>query len=338
MSFRSFSAAMRPQPSPLGSRWTSLAPKLNSKSCVSSLGPSPASRSCRRLSRKPPRLDYANQIVLKHRHSIDPAGRRTLGIITKPDTLTEGTANQRSWLDLAQNRDIYFELGWHMVRNRSDLEGRKSFSQRNTAERQFFSKGAYLDFPSHCKGIETLRSRLSALLHNHLKTELPHLKGELVEKLTATKRELVQLGVKRSTPQEQRMFLTGIGQSISELLRSGVRGQYENTCFGHVDMKALVDSLENIRRFRAVIQHLNLNFSDRMHRVGSKYRIPSRKKGDNDATEEKKDDATDQPGTQHGPIKMTRDEAIDGVHRTLERSSGLELPGNFNPLISSQLF
>ena len=87
--------------------------------------------------------DYANQIVLKQCQTIDPSGRRALGIITKPDTLTEGTANQRSWLDLAQNRDIYFELGWHMVKNRSDLEGSKSFSQRNTAERQFFSKSGH---------------------------------------------------------------------------------------------------------------------------------------------------------------------------------------------------
>jgi hypothetical protein len=59
--------------------------------------------------------DYANQIVLKHCQSIDPSGRRTLGVVTKPDTLTEGSANQRAWLDLAQNRDIFFELGWHMV-------------------------------------------------------------------------------------------------------------------------------------------------------------------------------------------------------------------------------
>jgi hypothetical protein len=176
------------------------------------------------------------------------------------------------------------------------------------------------------------------LLHNHLKTELPHLKGELVEKLMATTRELDQLGVKRSTPQEQRMFLTDIGMSINELLRAGVRGQYESTFFGPVNMKAPVDSLENIRRFRAVIQHLNLNFSDRMHRVGSKYRIPSRKKGDNNDNEEKKDDSADPTGTPHGPIKMTCDEAIDWVHRTLERSRGLELPGNFNPLIISQLF
>jgi hypothetical protein len=31
--------------------------------------------------------DYANQIVLKHCQIIDPCGRRTLGIITKPDVL-----------------------------------------------------------------------------------------------------------------------------------------------------------------------------------------------------------------------------------------------------------
>jgi hypothetical protein len=280
--------------------------------------------------------DYANQIVLKHCQTIDPAGRRTLGIITKPDTLTEGTANQRSWLDLAQNRDIYFELGWHMVKNRNDVEAAKPFSQRNSAERQFFAKGAYLDLPSHCKGVETLRSRLSALLHNHLKTELPHLKAELVEKLSTTSRELNQLGVKRGTVQEQRMFLTDIGMQSNELLKAGVRGQYDVAFFGHVDMKAAVDSMENIRRFRAVIQHLNLKFSDQMHRVGSKYSIPSGKGKDAEPEDAKESD--DKAGDIPSPIKMTRDEAIDWVHRTLERSRGLELPGSFNPLIVSQLF
>lgn len=281
--------------------------------------------------------DYANQIVLKHCQKIDPTGCRTLGIITKPDTLTEGTANQRSWLDLAQNRDIVFDLGWHMVRNRSDLEGAKSFSQRNAAERQFFSKGAYLDLPSHCKGIESLRTRLSALLHNHLKKELPQLKSELLEKLSKTAKELDQLGVKRSTAPEQRMFLTEIGQRINEILKAGVRGQYEFSFFGSVDMKAAVDSHENIRRFRAVVQHLNLGFSDRMHRVGSKYHICSREDDDGD-NEHVKEDVSSLTGTKSGSVKMTRDEAVDWVHRTLERSRGLELPGSFNPLIISQLF
>ncbi len=278
--------------------------------------------------------DYANQIVLKHCQAIDPSGRRTLGIITKPDTLNEGTANQRAWLDLAQNRDIYFELGWHMVRNRTDLEGSKSFLQRNQNERQFFTKGAYADLPSHCKGIETLRSRLSSLLHDHLKTELPGLRSELMEKLAKTSKEFDQLGVKRSTPPEQRMFLTDIGQNINEIIKSGVRGQYEVNFFGPVDMKAAVDSLENIRRFRAVIQHLNLSFSDRMHREGSKYRFP----GCVGTSEEGATDSEQDPGESGRPIKMTREEAIDWVKRTLERSRGLELPGSFNPLIVSQLF
>ncbi|KAI0616786.1 GTP-binding protein [Pyrenophora tritici-repentis] len=280
--------------------------------------------------------DYANQIVLKHCQIIDPLGRRTLGIITKPDTLTEGTANQRSWLDLAQNRDIYFELGWHMVKNRSDLEGSKSFLQRNVAEDQFFSKGAYLDLPSGYKGIKTLRSRLSALLHNHLRTELPHLKNELMEKLSNTSKELDQLGVKRSTYPEQRMFLTDIGMRINDVLKAGVRGQYDIPFFGVVDMKAAVDSLENIRRFRAVVQHLNLNFSDRMHRVGSKYLIAPGE-GKSDIEKEGKDTLIDKAG-HIGPIKMSRDQAIEWVRHTLERSRGLELPGNFNPLVISQLF
>jgi len=281
--------------------------------------------------------DYANQIVLKHCQTIDPAGRRTLGIITKPDTLTEGTANQRSWLDLAQNRDIDFELGWHVVKNRSDLEGARSFSQRNTAERQFFSKGAWVDLPSRCKGIETLRSRLAALLQNHLKTELPHLKTELMDKLANTSRELNQLGVKRSTPQEQRVFLTVIGTRINELLKAGVGGQYDGPFFGPVDMKAAVDSVENIRRFRAVVQHLNLTFSDRMHRVGHKYRIPSRK-GQDETDKETKDLPVDAAADISAPINWTRDEAINWVHGTLVRSRGLELPGSFNPLIVSSLF
>ena len=278
---------------------------------------------------------YANQIVLKHCRTIDPRGERTLGLITKPDSLTEGTANQRTWLELAQNRDIYFELGWHMVKNRSELEIDKTFLQRNLIERAFFSKGAYADLPTACKGIEALRTRLSSLLHDHLKNELPKLRAELMEKLQDTTKEMDQLGVKRSTIPEQRMFLTEIGQRTQDILKSATRGYYDSPFFGPVDMKADVDSLENIRRFRAVVQHLNLKFSGTMHRRGHKYTIPSRK-GNNDSSQEEKvhEDTADLPH----PIKMTRNEAIDWVHRTLERSRGCELPGNFNPLIISQLF
>ncbi|KAF2636402.1 GTP-binding protein [Massarina eburnea CBS 473.64] len=281
--------------------------------------------------------DYANQIVLKHCQTIDPNGRRTLGIITKPDSLTDGSANQKAWLELAQNRDIYFELGWHMVKNRSEVEGSKTFLQRNVAEKQFFSKGAYADLPNDCKGIETLRTRLSSLLQDHLKNELPHLKTELMEKLQKTTKELQKLGIKRSTVPEQRMFLTDISQGINELLKSAIRGQYDSEFFGSVNMKADVHSTENIRRFRAVVQHLNLQFADHLHRIGHKYAIPTRK-GDNPPDSNDFKDSSTSLDDLPRPIEMSRDEGIDWVHRTLERSRGCELPGNFNPLIISQLF
>jgi hypothetical protein len=222
------------------------------------------------------------------------------------------------------------------VKNRSELEGGKTFVQRNASERSFFAKGAYADLPNSCKGIETLRTRLSSLLHDHLKNELPHLRAELVEKLQKTTKELNQLGVKRSTVPEQRVFLTEVGQRTQDLLKSATRGQYDSTFFGSVDMKAPIDSPENIRRFRAVIQHLNLKFSETMHRKGHKYAIPSHKSNGNKDQHEKDDDEVADDSSH--PIKMTREEGIDWVHRTLERSRGCELPGNFNPLIISQLF
>lgn len=64
------------------------------------------------------RNDYANQIILKKCRDVDPKGHRTLGIITKPDFLEAGTENENSWIELAENKDIFFELGWHMLKNR----------------------------------------------------------------------------------------------------------------------------------------------------------------------------------------------------------------------------
>ncbi|KAI7531252.1 hypothetical protein KC331_g14216, partial [Hortaea werneckii] len=100
--------------------------------------------------------DYANQIILKKCR--DP-----------------GSENEASWLELAENKDILFELGWHMLKNRSDKESDKSFEERNAAEKSFFSQGSYRDLSQDILGIDTLRTRLSQLLYKHLKTELPAL-------------------------------------------------------------------------------------------------------------------------------------------------------------------
>lgn len=60
--------------------------------------------------------DRANQIVTKLARNVDPKGVRTLGIITKPDTLRVGSESEKAFLDLAGNKDVVFRLGWHVLK------------------------------------------------------------------------------------------------------------------------------------------------------------------------------------------------------------------------------
>ncbi|KAF2689294.1 hypothetical protein K458DRAFT_126151 [Lentithecium fluviatile CBS 122367] len=288
--------------------------------------------------------DYANQIVLNYARKADETGRRTLGIITKPDFLREGTENELSWIELAQNKDIYLERGWHMLKNRGDDQMRFSFSQRNEDENLFFSKGRYVDLPRECVGIDSLRERLSKLLLNHLIKELPSLKDEMSTKLQGTIDDIDKLGERRTTLNEQRLMLMKVSMQVHDILKSAVKGYYENSFFGPIDMEAAVDATENIRRFRAVVQHLNIKFADDMRLRGHKYAVGAGP-GDDDSeqAEEKKaqeeleaiqDDLSFLPK----PKSLTRKEGVTWVKKTLERSRGYELPGTFQPMLISQLF
>ncbi|KAJ5193199.1 hypothetical protein N7449_009341 [Penicillium cf. viridicatum] len=47
--------------------------------------------------------DFANQIVLRLARDADPSGNRTLGVISKPDTLVPGSESEASFVSLAKN-------------------------------------------------------------------------------------------------------------------------------------------------------------------------------------------------------------------------------------------
>lgn len=290
--------------------------------------------------------DFANQIILDHCRNIDTKSERTLGIITKPDYLREGSQNESEWIELAQNKNIYFKLGWHMLKNRADNEMDFTFARRNEAETLFFSKGCYNDLPRDNVGIDALRTRLSQLLLNHLKKELPSLKEEISTKLQTTIDDIEKLGEKRTTISEQRIMLIKISMRVNDILKSAVKGYYENAFFGSVDMDAAVDSTENIRRFRAVVQHLNIQFANNMRLRGHKFAVGIGP-GDTDMDEAEDKQIQNElinPADNGDtsllpkPKILTRAEAVAWVQKVLERSRGFELPGNHNPMLISQLF
>lgn len=289
--------------------------------------------------------DMANQIIVDYARKADKDNKRTLGIITKPDFLREGTDNELSWIEIAQNKDVYLERGWHMLKNRGDNEMDFTFAERNEAEKLFFSKGRYVDLSRECVGIESLRERLSKLLLNHLIKELPTLRREMYTKLEDTSEEIAKLGEKRTTIGEQRMMLMKVSMKINDILKSAVQGYYESSFFGPIDMNAGVDSAANISRFRAVVQHRNITFAENMRLRGQKFAIAvGPGDDDNEQAEAAKlqiemenlddDDLSLLPK----PKALTHKQATDWVKKTLERSRGYELPGTFQPMLISQLF
>ncbi|CAK4033085.1 dynamin GTPase [Lecanosticta acicola] len=285
--------------------------------------------------------DYANQGILTKCKEVDKDGHRTLGIITKPDFLIEGSGNQTTWINLAHNKDIYFEIGWHMLKNRSDQEIDTPFEERNQSERNFFSRGRYRDLPETDKGVISLRTKLSKLLFKHLKKELPNLQAELNSKHARTAEALEQLGEKRSTLAEQRRFLMNIAAAFQSTVNSAAAGHYESHFFGPIDPSKGFEEMTNMKRLRAAVQYHNLQFASQMRQYGHKFRIWATE--DAAGTNSKKDLPEPELIEEYQGAKdlqktVSRKDAVTWVKDILVRTKGRELSGNFNPLLMSQLF
>ena len=293
--------------------------------------------------------DYANQGILKKVRNVDPGGDRTLGIITKPDRLPSGSGSETAFLGLARNEDIFFKLGWHVLKNRSYEEGSSSFEQRNISETRYFQTSNFSTLSKECVGITSLRDRLSQMLFEHVKQELPKLRKDLEEALAESRRLLEAMGSQRATPQECKAFLTQLSLDFYEVGKAAVNGHYEGEYFApNSDHLFSVESSTTIRRLRAVIQYKNSQFSKTLRTHGYKYHVDEREvDAGSHATEmEDMESEATKPDVVPGivkaglmpPIHRTKRQAMEWVREALFRTRGRELPGNFNPLLVGELF
>lgn len=292
--------------------------------------------------------DYANQKILTKVRKVDPEGDRTLGIVTKPDRLDSGSGSETAFIELAQNQDIHFKLGWHVLKNRKFDERDFSLVERNAAEETFFRTSNFRCLPADCVGIDTLRVRLSKLLFEHVRQELPKLRSDLEEALTAARKQLNVMGDRRSTSADCKTYLTQLSLNYWESCKAAVDGHYEGEYFNSdsdPDLTFSIDFPLTIRRMRAVIQYMNAGFSDLVRVNGHKYQIDMSSKAD--AADAKSSlrplklpelhvKAT--PSRPRSPIRMHKGEALAWARLVLVRTRGRELVGNFNPLLVGELF
>lgn len=282
--------------------------------------------------------DPANQSILTKVREVDPDGERTLGIITKPDRLPSGSGSETAYIELAKNNDVFFKLGWHVLEERDfDL------MERNMAEAAYFRTSNFKVLPEHCVGVDTLRSRLSILLFEHVKQELPKLRTDLEEALIDAKTQLQVLGNKRTTAADCRAYLMRLSLDFHAICRAAVDGHYAGEYFtSDADPTFSLTSPATIRRIRAVVQYMNTGFSDNMRANGHKFEI--------DMSDETNVDSLVGPlidtvlngwdwfSKSVSPNKKDRTEAIAWVRLALVRTRGRELVGNFNPLLIAELF
>ena len=263
--------------------------------------------------------DFNNQSITRYSREIDPDGMRTLGLITKPDTLDEGSDMERFYVELAQNRDVKFRLGWHVLRNRDYASRNLSARDRNLVEAQFFDSGVWRSFPRTQVRVDSLKPRLSRILRGHITHQLPDVLSQIQDGIQECKQTLDTLGASRATSQEQRQYLGRVSQSFSTLISAAINGQYSHPFFGQASTSGGYQ-----RRLRAVLQNKLTDFAQLMRCKGHTYTIV--------------DVETVKEDTGVLPRKISRSDYIAKVKDLLKWSRGRELPGTFDPLIVGELF
>ena len=140
----------------------------------------------------PANVDLANSDALKLARSVDPQGRRTIGVLTKLDLMDAGT----NALDILTGRVYPLKLGFIGVVNRSqqDINSEKSMSDALDSEAEFFRNHAAYRNIAHKNGTKYLARTLNQVLINHIRDKLPDMKARLNTLMGQAQQELNSFG------------------------------------------------------------------------------------------------------------------------------------------------
>lgn len=268
------------------------------------------------------KYEYVLQEVTLMAKRADPEGLRTMGLITKPDTLDVGSESENYFVRLAQNLEEELRLGWHVLKNRNFEERDVTSAQRDAIESEFFHQGLWDSInSSHC-GVAALKVRLSAVLRDQILAQLPSLVQDVEDGIRDCIDRVDRLGPERGTTQLQLSYLMRVSEEYTSLVTQAVEGTYTNRFFGN---RKKIDKYH--RRLRAVVQSRLKEFAEDMRLSGqSQYIIDS----------ESEEDGYDHEVRDSRSI--SRSDYVEDVTNRLKLSQGRELPGLFNPLIVSDLF
>lgn len=263
--------------------------------------------------------DYNNQIVTEYARRADPKGDRTLGIITKPDTLHSGSNTLSAFQALLMNQGTRFKLGWNVLHNRDYKTRNSTTEERDKAEEIFFQNDDWKRVAKDRLGVQALRKRLSDILFAHILKELPQLLQDVQNGIAECEQRLDSLGTSRHTLAAQRVYLVHASQEFARLMDDSIKGNYHAAFFGSSDTEE-----DYNKRLRAVVQNIMNDFAQEMHLRGHAVTLV--------------DHVPDKDDSNTFPRLTNREEFLNYVGIRMNRNCGRELPGTFNPGIIGDLF
>ncbi|EPS96653.1 hypothetical protein FOMPIDRAFT_52737 [Fomitopsis schrenkii] len=143
--------------------------------------------------------EFENQGAYQLAHTFDPDGKRTIGVLTKPDRV--GRGDEQKWITVLKNEHKGLELdnGWFSVKQPDTVqleEGITRAEARQAEEKYFESTSHWASLPLKFRqrlGTDNLAERCSELLSALVIKQLPAIQRKVQELLRATEGELHEL-------------------------------------------------------------------------------------------------------------------------------------------------
>ena len=208
--------------------------------------------------------DIANQPIVRKAKMFDPDGLRTVGIITKPDLINDGTEHQIA--RLANNEgNVKLKLGFFILKNPSpkEIETGYDTGTLDRIERDFFAQPAWRQhgIDADRVGSSRLKQFVQVLLYEHIEREIPKVRNELKKKLVDLELKQKELGNARPTLNDIRSFLIERSMCLHQLAHASLQGHYLGTGS---------DFFQHETRLRALVHRANFAFAEEMRVRGSR--------------------------------------------------------------------
>jgi len=203
----------------------------------------------------PANQDIATVDILERAQRVDPAGERTLGVLTKVDLVNPGGEDEV--LAVVNNVRKPLALGYIMVKNRSQMDMNKKMTtaEARAAETAYFkAHETYRQVETRLWGVGQLARRLTSLLVTRIQLQLAPMKAEVEKQLAATRAELRTLsafGGGSGDVTDRQKLLVAVMQEFVRHLTDSVRGEYRDRIMvRHADLRLYTLALQMFEGFQ----------------------------------------------------------------------------------------